>query len=153
MDSEGLSLEVDILKPIPIHDGHLQYRDDLKIRVGVKYFGSKFKKVALVDPDPTKRQDYLPDPSQLLLFANVYCASCQTTHASETRRLCNPPTFPLPPSAEGVFLHLDDSKTHFSGVAIFNIPARARKLSSGQGYRCNAESLVYVFFLMRSSIY
>lgn len=154
MDSERLNFTGSILTPTRILNDHLQYRQELKIRVEVDYSGSTFKEVVVVDPDSTQRLvNCMWDSSKLLLVATASCVPCATTQDSDDAHRCTPQKFTLPPSVEGTFLRFDDLKTHFSGVVTLKVPSRYRRPSPGQWSRCDAESLAYVFSLMGSSMY
>ena len=153
MDSEALNLRIDILEPTRVLDGHLQYRDQVKIRIDVERLGFRFKEVVLADPCSIQLPgNHLSDPSQLILHATASCASC-TTQAFRTGRKCSPMTFRLIPSIEGVLMSFDDYNTRYSRVTAFKIPHRYRRPTHGQWSRCSDESLMHVFCLMASSTY
>ena len=157
MDSGVLNLLVNILEPTGILDGHLLYRDRVRIRVEVEPVGSTFKRVVLVHPGSIHLlQNYLSDPSHLILSAIAYCASCVAMHVPDARRRCDPPTFLLPPSIKWpieVLMSFVDSNTRFSQIAAFDVPRHDRRPSYCQGYRCDNESLMYVFSLIPSFRY
>lgn len=131
-------------EPGRILDGHLEYRDQVKIRVVVDHVGSSFRELALGDLPSMQHLDYLPDPPQLFLSGIASCASCMMPQAADIGQRCNPPTFSLTPSEAGAFLSFDDYNTQYSRVATFKIPFRYRNPSPGQWSRCGAESLMSV---------
>lgn len=152
MDSEALNLTATALVPSRVVDDHLQYREQLKLLVEIERLGSRFKEVVLLDPG-SMLGNHHADPSRLFLSVTAYCAPCATTQASESQRRCDPLSFPLPPSVQGLLLAFDHSHTRFSRAVTLNIPRRYRRPSGDQWHRCGAESLVYVFSLIQSSIY
>jgi hypothetical protein len=142
-----LNLFVDILNPTRIVDGHLQYSGYLKVLVEVEAVGSTFKKVVLVNSESTHLGNSLSDPSQLILYAKVYCASCAAMQAPDAPRRCDPLAFFLPAKIESpitVLMSLDDFNTRPSQTATFNVPPRYQRPSDGQWFRCGRESLMYV---------
>jgi len=151
---KGVDLRVQILEPTQILDNHIQYRGHVKIRIEVEPVSSIFK-VVLVDPQEASFEaNHLSDPSQLILYAKAYCASCAALSISDARRRCDPPTFLLPPSIESpvaMLMSFDDFKTRFSQIVTFKVPPRFRRPSNGQWFRCNCESLMYVFSLIPRS--
>ena len=156
MDSGVLNLLINIVQPTRIVDGHLQYRDSLKILVEVESVGSTFKKVVLVDPGSKELLgNDLCDPSQLILYAIAYCATCAAAHVPDVRRRCDPFAFLLPPMIGEpvmVLMSFDDFNIRSSRVVTFNIPPRHRRSSSsGRWCRCDNESLMYVSSLILSS--
>ena len=153
MDSEVLNVFITTLGTDSILDGHLQYRNQVKIRVDVERYGSRVKELLLLDLQSMQPLGNYPlDPIQLLLTGTASCASCITTQYLDIGQRCSPHTFSLPPIKEGVLLYFDDYNTHYSQVAEFKIPSRYRKPSHGQWSRCDSESLMSVFSLMPSSI-
>ena len=151
MDSD-VHVFITTVGPDSIVDGHIQYRNQVKIRVDVERCGSRVKELVLLDPYSMQPPGhYQLASSQLLLTGTGFCASCMTTQDADRR--CSPVRFFLPPSKEGVLLSFDDSNTQYSQVATFEIPFRYRKPSRGQWSRCDSESLMSVFSLMSSSIY
>jgi hypothetical protein len=134
--------------PTRILDGHLTYRDRVKILLEVELVGSTFKKVVLVDPDSIHSLgNHLSDPSQLIFYATAYCASCKAMHVSDARQRCDPPVFFLLPTIQSPILSLmsfDNFNTRLSTVATFMVPPRYRRPSEGQSIRCASESLMYV---------
>ena len=135
-------------------DGHIRYRDHVRIRVDVERCGSRFKELVLLEPYSIQTPgNYQLSPSQLVLTGTAFCALCRTTQDADLGRRCSPHTFYLPPRKEGVLLSFDESNTRYSQVAVFEIPFRYRKPSHGQLSRCDSESLMSVFSLMPSSIY
>lgn len=142
------------LGPDIMLDGHLQYRDQVKIRVDVERCGSRLKELVL--PNPYSMQplgNHPVDPSKLLLTGTASCASCAMTQDADIGRRCSPQTFFLLPSKAGVLLSFDDSNTRYSQDAAFKIPFRYRKPSNGRWTRCESESLMSVFSLMPRFIY
>ena len=155
MDSGVLNLWINIEHPAQIIDGHLQYRESLEILVKVESVGSTFKKVVLVDPASKELPgNDLCDPSQLILYAIAYCATCVAVHVPGARRRCDPFAFLLPSMIEEpvmVLMSFDDFNIRFSRVVYFKVPPRYRGPSDGQSSRCDNESLMYVLPLVPSS--
>ena len=148
--NSGVSIQlVSILEPTRILDDHLQYRDQVKIRVEVQSVGSTFKNVVLVDTDSIHLLgNYLSDPSQLILHATACCASCSAMHVPNARRRCDPPAFFLQPSIESpitAVTSFDGFNTRCSQIPSFEVPLQYRRPSNGQSIRCDQESLMYVF--------
>ena len=149
-------MSISTLGPNNMLDGHLQHRDQVKIRVDVERFGPRFKELVLPNPYPMQPLENYPlDPSKaLLLTGTAHCASCAMTQDADIGRRCSPRAFSLPPSKAGVLLSFDDSNTQYSQDAAFKIPFRYRKPSNdGRWTRCDSESLMSVFFLMPRFIY
>ena len=102
VDSGVSILLVNILEPTQILDDHLQYRYHVKIRVEVQSVGSTFKNVVLVDPYSINLLgNYLSDPSQLILHATAYCASCSAMQVPK----CSSGSAPLPKTISPSFYH------------------------------------------------
>ena len=147
-------MSITALGPDSMLDGHLQYRNKIKIRVDVECFGSRFKELVLPDPYSTQPLGIYPiDPSHLLLTGTAFCSSCTMTQDADIGQRCSPHTFSLPPSKKGVLLSFDDYNTQYSQVVAFMIPFRHRKPSHDRWSRCDSESLMSVFSSMPSSIY
>ena len=155
MDSGVLNLLINIAEPTRIIDGHLQYRDSMKILVEVESVGSTFKKLVLVDPGSKEPLgNDLCDPSQLILYAIAYCATCAAAHVPDARRRCDPFAFLLPPMIEEpvmVLMSSDGFHIRLSRAVTFKVPHRYRRPPHGQWYRCDNESLMYVLPLILSS--
>jgi len=149
VDRRVLNLSVTILEPTLTLYGFLQYRGQVKLRVEVERFDCTFREVVLVDPAIDVSESCLSDPSRLLLYGTACCRSCVATQAStDARRLCDPLAFLLSPDIEepiAILMSFDDFNTRFSELATFKIPPRYRRPSHGQSFRCDHESLMYVF--------